>query len=68
MNDRIAQMAREVGFDEYEAAALYRHLYRFARLVAEDCAKLVDGNAAQCSGMTAELMHSNADAIRARYK
>jgi hypothetical protein len=42
MNDRIAQMAREVGFDEYEAAALYRHLARFARLVAEDCAAHVE--------------------------
>jgi len=42
-------------------------LESFARLVAEDCATLVESNAAQCSGMTAELMHSNADAIRARY-
>jgi len=39
----------------------------YTRLVAEDCARWVDGNAAQCSGMTAELMQSNADAIRARY-
>ena len=42
-------------------------IHHFARLVAEDCARWVDGNAAQCSGITAELMHSNADAIRARY-
>lgn len=73
MQDRIKQMAVEVGLleprDEWATVpADYRAaLESFARLVAEDCARWVDGNAAQCSGITAELMHSNADAIRARY-
>lgn len=72
---RIKQMAVEAGFsvasaddvtyDPYATSEVL--LARFARLVAEDCARWVDGNAAQCSGITAELMHSNADAIRARY-
>lgn len=73
MQDRIKQMAVEAGLLEprYGWATVppsYRAaLESFARLVAEDCATLVESNAAQCSGMTAELMHSNADAIRARY-
>ena len=78
MQDRIRQMAEEAGLRiEDEGFVLagpldrpspeWPAMIRFARLVAEDCARWVDGNAAQCSGMTAELMHSNADAIRARY-
>lgn len=34
------------------------------RLVLEAAADLVDGNAAYCSGQTAAILGSNADAIR----
>ena len=34
------------------------------RLVLEAAADLVDGNAAYCSGQTAAILRSNADAIR----
>lgn len=72
--DRIAQMAREAGLhingqtSEQRLAACAR----FARLVAEDCAKVCDESAAPHPGE----VHTDAQwcalhlsvAIRARYK
>lgn len=78
MQDRIKQMAVESGLRIEDEGFVFAGpldrpspewpaMIRFASLVAEDCARWVDGNAAQCSWITAELMHSNADAIRASY-
>lgn len=45
-------------------------LEAFAALVAaaerHECAKIVDGNADGCNGMTEQILRSNAAAIRAR--
>ena len=45
-------------------------LLRFAALVAaaerHECAKIVDSNADGCTGMTEQILRSNAAAIRAR--
>ena len=45
-------------------------LQHFASLVADaerhECAKIVDGNADGCNGMTEQILRSNAAAIRAR--
>lgn len=48
----------------------WESLHRFAALVAaaerHECAKIVDGNADGCNGMTEQILRSNAAAIRAR--
>lgn len=76
MNDRIAQMAREAdpGFgnddgDMPDAIVGKEAIARFARLVAEDCAKVCDEH--QVGGIGGWKHNTPQDcalAIRARYK
>jgi len=50
----------------YEKASLVRARdLEVARVALKAAADLVDGNAAYCSGQTAAILGSNADAIRA---
>jgi len=49
----------------YTADQIRAHDLEVARLVLKAAADLVDGNAAYCSGQTAAILGSNADAIRA---
>jgi phage host-nuclease inhibitor protein Gam len=76
--DRIAQMAREAGFSVEEngaindgietAADFSEELTRFARLVAEDCAKVADDKAMAIRLLCNEVhVVQAAQAIRARY-
>ena len=48
----------------YTAAQLRARDIEVARLVLKAAADLVDSNAAYCSGQTAAILGSNADAIR----
>ena len=50
--------------DCYTADQLRARDIEVARLVLEAAADLVDDNAAYCSGQTASILGSNADAIR----
>ena len=72
----IIKLAREAGVKDWwdsgndNAEALLECLERFTALVAaaerSECAKIVDGNADGCNGMTEQILRSNAAAIRAR--
>ena len=71
--DRIAQMAREAEIDDSAPLTPYmvQRLAAFARLVAEDCAKVCDESAAPHPGEVHTdaqwcALHLSA-AIRARY-
>jgi hypothetical protein len=72
--DRIAQMAREAGIDIH-ADTLCRHegwagpMREFARLVAEDCAKLAQSTVCDTHLPTGVRIYGThaAQAIRARY-
>ena len=84
--DRIAQMAREAGFDPFDMKesprAALTNFARFARLVAEDCAKVcearispqrirqlgVDGWPVDEIRALTVGVEGDAEAIRARYK
>jgi hypothetical protein len=67
--EEIIKLAREAGGlpDPMVFIGAYE---RFAALVADaerhECAKIVDGNADGCNGMTEQILRSNAAAIRAR--
>ena len=63
--DRIAQMAREAGLDvrdDWVPGCFVAELGDFARLVAEDCAKVAYQKVAEGKA------HHAHTAIRARYK
>jgi len=49
---------------QYTADQLRARDLEVARVVLKAAADLVDGNAAYCSGQTAAILGSNADAIR----
>jgi len=65
--DPIIQMARDAGFNT-EHAATNECLRRFAGLVREDCAMILDANAKRCShnSQAQMILYANATAIRAR--
>lgn len=66
--DRIKQMAQEAGFPSMAVENMSQHdlerLTRFAQLVAEDCAMVVDAAMEQENVCTKD---APSDAIRARY-
>lgn len=63
--DRIAQMAREAGFTVCRNEWLFAEMLdRFARLVAEDCAKTVDEHLTKGRSPMGKVA---AQAIRYRY-
>lgn len=69
MTDRIKQMAEEAGIDLDPHGGIHRayteHLAKFAALVAEDCADIVDNaDTPDCGGWTAGGI---SDTIRARF-
>ena len=76
--DEVIRMAREAGIPvawvSERGVLTWGELERFAALVAaaerEACAQILDHNAAACANITilADVLHSNANAIRARSK
>lgn len=62
--DRVKQMAQEAGFGIGHSEAAAELFERFAQLVAEDCARVVDAAMEQENVCTKD---APSDAIRARY-
>jgi len=65
----IIRMAQAAGFGNYahEARTMFERFFHMAQAAErEECAKVVDENAAGCLGLLKHVLKANANAIRRR--